>query len=188
MQSESLIPLAYPGAIPIIHSKNICSHWHFDAIMIMKRGNWQRVPNYGHTFELDTASHWWSLRTRGNVLIKVMICIWMPHTDKGKLMNMFFCPLLEKNLPTFQTFCPVGVQIAQTVVHFAHFQVQARKKVVLGWAGGCFVHLHIPAQEGVCDGWVKNRGWWWYSGQNETLSWQNETHLGNLSVKWAKVL
>ena len=53
-------------------------------------------------------------------------------------------PTSRKVLPTFQTFCPVGVQIAQTVVHFAHFQVQARKTGVLGWASGCSVYVHIP--------------------------------------------
>ena len=44
--------------------------------------------------------------------------------------------------------------------------------------------------KGVCECWVKNRGWWCYSGQNEsqyeTPSGQNETHLGNLYEKWAK--
>ena len=46
-----------------------------------------------------------------------------------------------KVLPTFQTFCLDGVQIAQTVVHFAHFQNQARKRCVLGWGWGCFVYV-----------------------------------------------
>ena len=54
-------------------------------------------------------------------------------------MNNFFLPTSRKVLPT----CPVGVQIAKTVVHFAHFQVQARKTGVLGWAWGCFVYLLI---------------------------------------------
>ena len=59
------------------------------------------------------------------------------------VMIQFFFPTSRKVLPTFQTFCPVGVQIAQTVVHFAHFQVQARKRGVLGWAWGCFVCVNI---------------------------------------------
>ena len=39
----------------------------------------------------------------------------------------------------FQTFFPVGVPFAQTIVHFAHFQVQAWKSGDLGWGWGCFV-------------------------------------------------
>ena len=47
--------------------------------------------------------------------------------------------------------------------------------------------MHV-SRKGVCDGCVKNRGWGWCSGQNETLSRQNETlwHLGNLHKKWQK--
>ena len=41
----------------------------------------------------------------------------------------------------------------------------------------CFVCVHVS--KGVCDGGVKNRGRGWYSGQNETPSGHNETHLGN---------
>ena len=52
-----------------------------------------------------------------------------------------FCPVLEKFLPLFKHFCQVGVQIAQTAVHFAHFQVQARKGG--GGALGCFVYVLI---------------------------------------------
>ena len=49
-------------------------------------------------------------------------------------MNDLFLPTSRNDLPTFQTFCPVGVQIAQTVVHFTNFQVLARKRGVFGWA------------------------------------------------------
>ena len=101
-------------------------------------------------------------------------------------MNNFFLPTFRKVLPTFQTFCPDGVHFAQTVVHFAHFQNQARKRGVLGRAGG--VSCSYISPKGFSDGWVKNRGCWWFSGQNQTPSGQNETHLGNLYKKWAKVL
>ena len=56
----------------------------------------------------------------------------------------FFAHFSRKVLSTFQTYCPVGVQVTQTVVHFAHFQVQARKRGVLGCGWGCFVYIHIP--------------------------------------------
>ena len=59
-------------------------------------------------------------------------------------MNNFFLPPSRKTLPTFQIFCPDGVHFAQTVVHFAHFQNQARKRGVLGWGWRCFVFIHIP--------------------------------------------
>ena len=42
----------------------------------------------------------------------------------------FFWPTSRKGLSTFRTHCPVGVQIAQMVVCFAHFQVRARPP---GW-------------------------------------------------------
>ena len=58
-------------------------------------------------------------------------------------MNKTNLPTSRIVLPTFQTFCPFGVQIAQTVIHFAHFQVQSKKRGVLGWAWGCFVYVHI---------------------------------------------
>ena len=57
---------------------------------------------------------------------------------------LFFAHFYWKVLSTFQTVCPVWVQVAQTVVHFAEFQVQARKRGVLGWVLGCFVYVHIP--------------------------------------------
>ena len=46
-------------------------------------------------------------------------------------------------LSTFKHICPVGIQI-QTLVNFAHFQVQARKRGVLGWGCWCFVYINIP--------------------------------------------
>ena len=104
-----------------------------------------------------------------------------------KMANLFL-PTSKTFWPTFQTFCPVGVHFAQTVAHFAHFQVQARKRGVLGWDWGYFVFASVHVPKRVCDGWVKNRGWWWYSGHNQTPSGQNETHMGDLYEKWAKVL
>ena len=34
----------------------------------------------------------------------------------------------------YNFFFAVGVQIAQAAIHFVHFQVQARKRAILGWA------------------------------------------------------
>ena len=39
---------------------------------------------------------------------------------------------------------------------------------------------------GLCDGRVKNRGWGWYSGQNETPSGQNEIPSGQFIRKVGK--
>ena len=94
------------------------------------------------------------------------------------------CPLFahfSNSFATFQTFCPDGVHFAQTAVQFAHFQNQARKGVFWSEVGGVLCTYISPTR--VCDGWVKNRGCWWYSVQNETPSGQNETHLGNLYEK-----
>ena len=49
-----------------------------------------------------------------------------------------------------------------------------------------FVYVHIPKRV-VCL-LSKEQGLGWYSEQNETPSGQNETHLGHLYEKWAKVL
>ena len=51
------------------------------------------------------------------------------------IMNKKTLPTSRNFLSTFQTFCPVGFQVAQTVVHFSHFQVQARKRGVWGGVG-----------------------------------------------------
>ena len=98
---------------------------------------------------------------------------------------IFFCPLLE----TFAHFSNIlpswgpRLQVTQTVVNFAQFQVQARKRGVLGGVGGVLCMYISP--KGTGYGSVKNRGWGWYSRQNETPSGHNETHLGNLYEKWA---
>ena len=66
-------------------------------------------------------------------------------------MNKLFLHTSRIFLSTFETFCPAGVQIALTVVHFAHFQIQARKRESKGWLGvawGCFVYI---SPKGVCD-------------------------------------
>ena len=42
-------------------------------------------------------------------------------------MNNFVCKRLETLCPHFKHIAPLGVKVAQTVVHFAQFQVQARK-------------------------------------------------------------
>ena len=96
-------------------------------------------------------------------------------------MNKKNYPLLENFCLLFKHFAQLGVHVAETVLHFAHFQVQAKKEVSWGGVGG--VLCTYISQKGVCDCSVKNRGWWWYSGQNETPSGQNEIHLGNLYKK-----
>ena len=96
-------------------------------------------------------------------------------------MNNIFLPTSWKVLSTFQTFCPVGVQFSQMVVHFAHFQVQARKRGVLGWGWECFAYTS------------PNRGLWLLSKEQGLMvvfcakwspSGQNETSLGKLRPIW----
>ena len=48
-----------------------------------------------------------------------------------QMIHFFFLLTSRKVLSTFGTFCPIRVQIAQTIVHFAYFQVQARMAVHL---------------------------------------------------------
>ena len=104
-------------------------------------------------------------------------------------MNNFFFSHFQKSFAHFSNVWPnrgPGLRAAQTVVHFAHFQVQAWKRGVLGWSGVCF--CTSISQKGACDGGVKNKGWGWYSRQNETTTGQIETYLGKLHEKWVKVL
>ena len=46
--------------------------------------------------------------------------------------DFFFLPTPRNFLSFFRTYCPFWVQVAQMVVHFTHFQIQARKRGVLG--------------------------------------------------------
>ena len=61
--------------------------------------------------------------------------------------------LLDLSLPAAMNvrdiFLPAYIKVLSglgcpAVVHFAHFQVQARKRGVLGWGWECFVYVHIP--------------------------------------------
>ena len=58
----------------------------------------------------------------------------------------FFLPTSRNVLPTFQTFSslPSWGPNCTDGSSFYHFQVQVRKRGVLGWAYGCFVYVHIP--------------------------------------------
>ena len=95
-------------------------------------------------------------------------------------MNISFLPTSRKVLPTVQTFCPDGVQIAQTVIHFEPLSSSGQEKGCFGVGSGGVLCMYISPKRG-CDGSVKNRGCRWYSGKNEI-------HLGNVYEKWAKVL
>ena len=68
-----------------------------------------------------------------------------------------------------------------TEINFADFQVQAKKRGVLGWDWGCFEYVHIQSHPERGDSRVKNRGWGWYSGQNEIPI----SHLGKMRPIWA---
>ena len=64
--------------------------------------------------------------------------------EQDAKMNKLFCPLLEKLCPLFKHLAQLRSKISPTVVHFAHFHVQARKRGVLRWTWGYFVYVHIP--------------------------------------------
>ena len=65
-------------------------------------------------------------------------------------MNNFFLPTSRKVLSTFQTFCLVGVQVAQMLVHFAHFKLRPGKG--LFWVGFGDVLCTYISPKGICDG------------------------------------
>ena len=51
-------------------------------------------------------------------------------------MNKLFLPTSRNVLPTFQTFCPDGVQFAQKVVHLPTFKIRPGKGLFWGGDGG----------------------------------------------------
>ena len=80
------------------------------------------------------------LTTANTPISSLLVIIHNAVMENNHALNplmIFFLPTSWKVLSTFWTFFPDGVQVAQTVVHFSHFQVQARKGGVLGWVLGC---------------------------------------------------
>ena len=61
--------------------------------------------------------------------------------------ELILMPASGNVLSIFQRYCQFEVQVAQTVVHF---QVQARKRGVLGGVGGVLCTYISP--KGLCDG------------------------------------
>ena len=102
-----------------------------------------RKPHMYTDMALAALSMGYAAQTAGQFAVSLIVPETIIRPDVI-LMNNFFLPTSRKVLPTFQTFCPDGVHFAQTVVHFAHFQNQARKRGVFGWGCGCFVFVHIP--------------------------------------------
>ena len=96
------------------------------------------------------------------------------------------CPPLEKFCPLFKHFAQLRSILPRRWLILPTFKFRPGKVVFLGGVWGVLWTYISP--KGVCEGWVKNRGWWGYSGQSETPSGQNETHLGNLYEKWAEGL
>ena len=90
-------------------------------------------------------------------------------------MNNFFCPLLEMFCPLFKHFAQMGSTLPR-LVHFAHFENQARKRGVLGLSRQCFKKKGFVSADFVSAGFYVS--WWWYPGQNETPSGLNESHHG----------
>ena len=93
---------------------------------------------------------------------------------------------LLKNFVHFSNiFAQLGSRLP-TVVHLSTFKFRQGNGVFLGGVGGV-MYTYI-SQKGVCDCQVKNKGWGWYSGQNEISLEKIRPHLDNLYEKWAKGL
>ena len=91
-------------------------------------------------------------------------------------MNYYFLPTSRNVLPTYQTFCPVGVQIAQTVVHLPFFKFRSGKG--LFWGGVVDVLCKYISPKGVCDSCVRNRVGCGILGKMRP-------HLGKMRHIWA---
>ena len=96
-------------------------------------------------------------------------------------MNKFFLPTSRTVLPIFQTFCPDGVYFAQTAVHFAHFQNQAKKRGVLGWGCGLFLVCTYPRKGFVTAEWRTGVG----GGILGKKCRKMRPHLGKMRYIWA---
>ena len=101
-----------------------------------------------------------------------------------KEKELFFLPTSKMFCPLFNYFAQLGSRLPRQEFILPFFKFRAWKGVFWGGVGGVLC-MYI-SQKWVCDSWVKNRGWGWYSGQNETPSGQNKTHLGILYEKWQK--
>ena len=104
-------------------------------------------------------------------------------------MNNFFLPISRKKNSHFSNILPSWGPNCPDYSSFCPLSSSGQKKGSFGVGLGVFcVCTYLQKGLGVCDGWVKIRGWWWYSGQNKTPYGQNESHLDNLYKKWEKVL
>ena len=99
--------------------------------------------------------------------------------SRSILMNIYFLPTSSKILPTFRHFAQLGSILHSWKFILPAFKFRPGKGVF--WGG--FWGVLCTSPKGVCDGWVKNWGWGWYSGQSDTLSGQI---WAICTKKWAK--
>ena len=106
--------------------------------------------------------------------LRFAITIW------GRSLAHFsnFLPSVGPNCPDYSSFCPLSSSGQEK----GCFGVGLVVFCICTYPQKGFVAQAAESRTGV------GHSWWWYSGQSETPSGQNETHLGNLYEKWAKVL
>ena len=100
---------------------------------------WTVLRNQNSNFHSADVS-----RSSGDSELSKLDWIW-DTLQNGILVEHYHCMLLQ---PTDIVQTVVQSNIVQTVVHFAHFQVQARKGGVWGGVGGCFVYIHTYPRKG----------------------------------------
>ena len=90
----------------------------------------------------------------------------------------------KKNFAHFSNILPgpVGVEIAQTVVRFAHFQVQARKGGVWGGVGGVW-GLSKEQELGEVGGDLGKMREHWAKELQDFQYWWSTIQLGNACSK-----
>ena len=132
-------------------------------------------------------SNWhlsWKSMNHNNYMKRLDHWLWlcrMARTTEIFLWIIFFFFHFSKNFAHFSNSLPRWGPVCPDSSSFCLLSSSEQEK-------GCFgVGLCAYISPAV---WPlsKEQGLGWYSGQKETRSVHNETHLGNLYAKWAKVL
>ena len=141
--------------------------------------SWSNPVQKGYIWLIRQNKFWWQL-TGGQDKWSDPLALWSVHVfnvqDEFKIFGNF-----QKSLVCFLNILPNWGPGCPDSSSFRPLLSSGQEKGCFGVGLGVFF-VHTNPRKG----W--NRGWEWYSGQNETPFEQNETHLGNLYEKWAKAL
>ena len=93
--------------------------------------------------------------------------------------------IIQKRFVQFSNILPRWGPSCPECSSFCTLSSSVQEKGCFGMGFGGVLCTYISLKR-VCDGRAKNRGWGWYSGQNETPSGQNERAYGQFVRKVGK--